>query len=40
MGGAVIIGASLAAYGAAHLFTLTPLTVSGVLVLFLMAGLG
>ena len=40
MGGAVIIGASLTAYGAAHLFTLTPLTVSGVLVLFLMAGLG
>jgi len=40
MGGAVIIGASLLAYGAAHLFTLTPLTVSGVLVLFLMAGLG
>jgi phospho-N-acetylmuramoyl-pentapeptide-transferase len=40
MGGALIIGASLAAYGAAHLFTLTPLTVSGMLVLFLMAGLG
>ena len=40
MGGAVIIGASLLAYGAAHLFTLTPLTVSGVLVLFLMTGLG
>jgi phospho-N-acetylmuramoyl-pentapeptide-transferase len=40
MGGAVIIGASLLAYGAAHLFTLTPLTVSGMLVLFLMAGLG
>ena len=40
MGGAVIMGASLLAYGAAHLFTLTPLTVSGVLVLFLMAGLG
>ncbi|MBE3074804.1 MAG: phospho-N-acetylmuramoyl-pentapeptide-transferase [Actinobacteria bacterium] len=40
MGGALIIGASLLAYGAAHLFTLTPLTVSGILVLFLMAGLG
>ena len=40
MGGGVIIGASLLAYGAAHLFTLTPLTVSGVLVLFLMTGLG
>ena len=40
MGGAVIIGASLLAYGGAHLFTLTPLTVSGILVLFLMAGLG
>ena len=40
MGGAVIIGASLMAYGAAHVFTLTPVTVSGILVLFLMAGLG
>jgi len=40
MGGALIIGASLLAYGGAHLFTLTPLTVSGILVLFLMAGLG
>ena len=40
MGGAVIMGAALLAYGAAHLFTLTPLTVSGMLVLFLMAGLG
>jgi phospho-N-acetylmuramoyl-pentapeptide-transferase len=40
MGGAVIMGASLLAYGAAHLFTLTPLTVSGILVLGLMAGLG
>jgi phospho-N-acetylmuramoyl-pentapeptide-transferase len=40
MGGAVIIAASLLAYGAAHLFTLTPVTVSGVLVLYLMAGLG
>jgi phospho-N-acetylmuramoyl-pentapeptide-transferase len=40
MGGAVIIGASLAAYGLSHLLTLTPLTMSGVLVLFLMTGLG
>lgn len=40
MGGAVIIGASLLAYGSAHLLTVTPVTVSGVLVLFLMAGLG
>jgi phospho-N-acetylmuramoyl-pentapeptide-transferase len=40
MGGALIIGASLTAYGCAHLFTLTPLTVSGILVLFLMVGLG
>jgi phospho-N-acetylmuramoyl-pentapeptide-transferase len=40
MGGALIIGASLTAYAGAHLFTLTPLTVSGILVLFLMAGLG
>jgi len=40
MGGALIIGASLTAYGGAHLFTLTPLTVSGILVLFLMSGLG
>ncbi|MEP7034106.1 MAG: phospho-N-acetylmuramoyl-pentapeptide-transferase [Actinomycetota bacterium] len=40
MGGALIIGASLLAYGSAHLFTVTPVTVSGMLVLFLMAGLG
>jgi phospho-N-acetylmuramoyl-pentapeptide-transferase len=40
MGGALIIAASLLAYGCAHLFTLTPLTVSGILVLFLMTGLG
>ena len=40
MGGALIIGASLTAYGAAHLVTVTPLTVSGILVLFLMTGLG
>jgi phospho-N-acetylmuramoyl-pentapeptide-transferase len=40
MGGAVLIGASILAYGSAHLFTLTPVTASGILVLFLMAGLG
>jgi phospho-N-acetylmuramoyl-pentapeptide-transferase len=40
MGGVVIIGAGLAAYGLAHLITLTPFTVSGLLVMFLMAGLG
>ncbi|HET7398529.1 MAG TPA: phospho-N-acetylmuramoyl-pentapeptide-transferase [Intrasporangium sp.] len=40
MGGAVILGSTLAAYALAHLVTLTPLTASGVLVLFLMSGLG
>jgi phospho-N-acetylmuramoyl-pentapeptide-transferase len=40
MGGAVIIGASVTAYTLAHLITLRPATVSGVLVLFLMSGLG
>lgn len=40
MGGAVIIAAALAAYTAAHLVTLRPPTVSGLLVLFLMSGLG
>ncbi len=40
MGGAVIIGATLGAYAAAHLITWSSPTVSGVLVLFLMAGLG
>ena len=40
MGGAVIIAASLLAYGVAHLATLTPVTMSGLLVLFLMGGLG
>jgi phospho-N-acetylmuramoyl-pentapeptide-transferase len=40
MGGAVIIGAALTAYTVAHLITLNPPTVSGVLVLFLMSGLG
>ncbi len=40
MGGAVIIGATLAAYAAAHILTGTSVTVSAVLVLFLMTGLG
>jgi phospho-N-acetylmuramoyl-pentapeptide-transferase len=40
MGGAVIIGSALFAYTVAHLVTATPVTVSGVLVLFLMTGLG
>ena len=40
MGGAVIIAASLLAYLAAHAFTATPFTASGVLVMFLMTGLG
>ncbi|HEU5144297.1 MAG TPA: phospho-N-acetylmuramoyl-pentapeptide-transferase [Dermatophilaceae bacterium] len=40
MGGAVILGATLTAYAGAHLITLTPVTASGLLVLFLMAGLG
>src|SRR3954454_19236229 len=40
MGGAVIIGSALAAYALAHVVTGTPVTWSGVLVLFLMAGLG
>ena len=40
MGGAVIIGAALTGYAVAHTVTLRPATVSGVLVLFLMAGLG
>ena len=40
MGGAVILGATVSAYGVAHLVTLTPVTASGLLVLFLMAGLG
>ncbi len=40
MGGAVIVGASLAAYVMAHLLTLTGPSVSALLVLFLMAGLG
>jgi phospho-N-acetylmuramoyl-pentapeptide-transferase len=40
MGGAIIIGASLTAYGLAHLLTTTKPTWSGMLVLFLMSGLG
>jgi phospho-N-acetylmuramoyl-pentapeptide-transferase len=40
MGGIVIIIASLIGYLLGHLFTNTPMTISGVLVLFLMTGLG
>ena len=40
MGGIVIIVASLIGYVAGHLFTGDPMTASGVLVLFLMTGLG
>ncbi|MEV0149658.1 MULTISPECIES: phospho-N-acetylmuramoyl-pentapeptide-transferase [unclassified Nonomuraea] len=40
MGGIVIVLASLLAYGGSHLATLAPPTVSGLLVLFLMTGLG
>jgi len=40
MGGTVIVIGSLLGYAAAHLITWTPATVSGVLVLFLMTGLG
>jgi phospho-N-acetylmuramoyl-pentapeptide-transferase len=40
MGGAVIIGAALTAYGVAHLATWWAPTMSGILVLFLMTGLG
>ncbi|MGH3320222.1 MAG: phospho-N-acetylmuramoyl-pentapeptide-transferase [Streptosporangiaceae bacterium] len=40
MGGAVIILASLIGYAVAHAATLTPPTASGLLVLFLMTGLG
>ncbi len=39
MGGAVIVGATLLAYAASHLFTLTAPSASGLLVLFLMTGL-
>ena len=40
MGGAVVVAAALVAYLVAHLVTRTPLTASGVLVLFLTTGLG
>ena len=40
MGGAVIILASVVSYAAAHLLTWTPPTMSAILVLFLMSGLG
>lgn len=40
MGGAVIIASTLAAYFLAHLVTLNPVSVSALLVLGLMAGLG
>ncbi len=40
MGGAVIIAATVVAYAVAHLLTLTPPTASGLLVLFLMVGMG
>ena len=40
MGGAVIIAATLGAYVLAHLLTWAPPTVSALLVLFLMSGLG
>src|ERR1700722_13984994 len=40
MGGIVIIIASLIGYALGHLFTGDPMTASGILVLFLMTGLG
>nr|WP_218880462.1 phospho-N-acetylmuramoyl-pentapeptide-transferase [Kineosphaera limosa] len=40
MGGAVIIGATVIGYLLAHLVTITPLSPSALLVLFLMCGLG
>src|ERR1700722_20904972 len=40
MGGIVIIIASLLGYALGHLFTGDPMTASGILVLFLMTGLG
>jgi phospho-N-acetylmuramoyl-pentapeptide-transferase len=40
MGGAIIIGATVISYAVAHLATGNPPTVSGLLVLFLMSGLG
>ncbi|WP_040158703.1 phospho-N-acetylmuramoyl-pentapeptide-transferase [Mobilicoccus massiliensis] len=40
MGGAVIIGATMAGYFLAHLVTVTPLSASALLVMFLMVGMG
>jgi len=40
MGGAVVVAAAVVSYLVAHVATLTPLTASGVLVLFLTTGLG
>src|ERR1700751_2028931 len=40
MGGIVIIIATLVGYALGHLFTGDPMTASGILVLFLMTGLG
>ncbi len=40
MGGTIIIAATVLGYAAAHLITWTQPTMSGILVLFLMAGLG
>jgi phospho-N-acetylmuramoyl-pentapeptide-transferase len=40
MGGLVIIGSVLVAYGLSHLLTWTPVTASAILVLFLFTGLG
>jgi phospho-N-acetylmuramoyl-pentapeptide-transferase len=40
MGGIVIILAALAGYLAGHLLTADPMTASGLLVLFLMTGMG
>ena len=40
MGGAVIIGSAVFAYAIAHVATLRPPSASGILVLFLMSGLG
>ena len=40
MGGAVILASALFAYAAAHLLTWRPPTMSAILVLFLMSGLG
>ncbi|MFL6099086.1 MAG: phospho-N-acetylmuramoyl-pentapeptide-transferase [Actinomycetales bacterium] len=40
MGGAIIIGGTVSAYAIAHIVTVRGVTMSGVLVLFLMTGLG